>query len=529
MRWFFLALGVTALVYGRAVAFGFVIDDTVLLEGSQRLARPGLLGQALVHDLFWLADGEIRPSPYWRPVVTLSYYFDQWIGGGSPASFHATNLLLLAILAWVAGRTFTDPASRLLVMAVVLLHPLQTEVAVHVSARTDLFAALFGTLAVCSRSPWAIGWTLLALGSKEIAVVIPLLLWVVHRAQRRQTRTWQWHALIVLIWVGLREILVRSWNVAAEDQALPNLGSLWESSSRIWMYLGRLVVPIDSTVARSMPDITVVDGWIAWIGLVGLGWMLHRYAVWEPVEGASFDRSRALILVNRIPRIDGLGMFWILLPLIPVTVLTSDIRYGEGLMCWSVVGLARMLAALGLLRRVAWLAVLVGVWVSNSRVDDWSAEERLWRAAVTVHPNDPLAQIGLGKVILETNPTEAAELFGDAAEGMDPGRVRREAQAGRAASLLKLGREDEALDPLTEAAVIEDLESGWALRTLCVLKTTRTTDRQSAETLEPICDAALVHYPHDGELWNSAGVVAVRIGQLDTARRRFLKAVELVP
>ena len=57
-----LALAVVLLVYGAALGHGFVHDDVTLLAESARLDDLRQLPRALVHDVFWLADGRVRPT-----------------------------------------------------------------------------------------------------------------------------------------------------------------------------------------------------------------------------------------------------------------------------------------------------------------------------------------------------------------------------------------------------------------------------------------------------------------------------------
>ncbi len=65
-------------------------DDRLLVEGSRLLPEVGTLKQALLRDLFWLAEGKARVSPYWRPLVSASYYLDHAVGA-NPGPFTCTT------------------------------------------------------------------------------------------------------------------------------------------------------------------------------------------------------------------------------------------------------------------------------------------------------------------------------------------------------------------------------------------------------------------------------------------------------
>ena len=138
-----------------------------------------------------------------RPVVNLSFALDYAVDGLDPLPYHLTNLAIhvLAGLALfgVVRRTLLLPrlrdrfgqASTPLALAVALLwavHPLQTESVTYVVQRYESMMGLFYLLAVyglirCGSSTHPYGWgavtvaaTLLALGSKEVAVSLPIMI-----------------------------------------------------------------------------------------------------------------------------------------------------------------------------------------------------------------------------------------------------------------------------------------------------------------------------------------------------------------
>ena len=239
-------------MYGRALGYGFVHDDHALLEHSQRLADPSLLPEALRRDLFWLADGTVRPSPYWRPVVVLSYYVDRAVGGGAAWAFHLSNLLILSMFNYL---NIKDLAPRARGAALLLLsaHPMMSEVALNITARTDLLAALFAGLALRSAGLLAAFWVLLALGSKEVAVVIPLLaLGAAWLEGDRSSRRWLPHAGAVALWLVVRTWLVSGWGVAPEDAGRPTAESALGAGARVLGYLGRLLWPLHPVAARQL-------------------------------------------------------------------------------------------------------------------------------------------------------------------------------------------------------------------------------------------------------------------------------------
>ena len=138
-----------------------------------------------------------------RPVVIFSFALDYAVGGLKTPPYHLTNLAihLLAGLALfgVVHRTLLLPrfrdrfglASVPLALAVALLwalHPLQTESVTYITQRYESMMGLFFLLAIygiirCGDSTHPYCWgavtvaaTLLSLGSKEVAVSLPIMI-----------------------------------------------------------------------------------------------------------------------------------------------------------------------------------------------------------------------------------------------------------------------------------------------------------------------------------------------------------------
>ena len=191
-RWLSLASIAVALAallaYAGTLGFDFVWDDTLLIQRSHQLHYWKDLWAALTSH-FW-AEIQER-SHYYRPVVTASFFADLRIWGLNPLGFHLTNVLAhlatsLAVLALARRLTDSELASGAAGL-LFALHPLHTESVAFVSGRTDILAALGFVLAVLGyarwrdtgrRGPWvgSLAAFALALGAKEVAVTLPLVL-----------------------------------------------------------------------------------------------------------------------------------------------------------------------------------------------------------------------------------------------------------------------------------------------------------------------------------------------------------------
>ncbi len=523
-----LAAVVVSVVAGPALGLGFVHDDVVLLGAGSAAAQPETLPAALGHDLFWLAGGAVRPSPYWRPVVVATYYLEHALGGGSPWAFHLGNLVALATLAVVAARRARDRLGQLVILAVVLLHPLQAEAAANITARTDTLAALFGTLAVFQVGLPGALLTLLALGSKEVAVVVPLLALLRAREGGLSRSAWLPHALATAGWVAGRQVLVGSWGIAAEDLGGPTLAGVVGAGGRVAFYLGRLLWPVDPTPARVLPGVE---------GLAALaGWGLLLLLAGVVVVGARRARTAASAAPAESSASWRLGLATVVLPLLPVSgLLVGTVRYAEGFLVWPLVGAAWMLAALPRGRALVAVLMIPLAVPLRAQVMTWRDEGTLWATAALRYPDDPLVALKVSKSRLGAGDAAGAEdAIAVALRGSLPPRQHREACAVGARLRIERGDDSAALPLLAVAAQPDDPEATWALTARCVVEVAEGTANQGVSShggvpLVDVCADALRRSPDDADLHNAAGVLAARSGDLTTARLLFSRAVELSP
>ena len=157
---------------------------------------PGL-GRGFIKDDFaWIASNQVTSAgelaglftstaDFYRPVVRLSFAADWWLFGIEPLAYGLTNLAILAAgalalraLALALGM----PRGAALLAAGLWafnFHGVDMSL-LWISGRTSLLATLFALLAarsfVVGRPRAAAGWALLAMLSKEDAVLLPFVL-----------------------------------------------------------------------------------------------------------------------------------------------------------------------------------------------------------------------------------------------------------------------------------------------------------------------------------------------------------------
>ena len=197
-----MVLILTALVYANSLGNLFVWDDSWSIVDNGFIKSwknlPLLFNRAYLtsfQDFGFLGERDIGSGEIsYRPVATLSYFIDYSLWGLNPFGYHLTNLLLhlfnLVLLYFFAALLTKEKKTPLLAALLFGLHPLNSEAVAVISFREDLLAFLFfiaslicymkldafrgikkGTIYIAS-----LIFFLLALFSKEMALVLPLIL-----------------------------------------------------------------------------------------------------------------------------------------------------------------------------------------------------------------------------------------------------------------------------------------------------------------------------------------------------------------
>ncbi len=490
---------------------GFVHDDRTLLENSSKVGDWSTLPQALRSDLFWLSDS-VRPSPYWRPWISASYYLDHGVGGGSPQAFHVHNAILgvlLAFLVWsVAGRGRRGA----LASALLLLHPAFVEPLANITARTDLYVALLGLLAVFGPRRARLPAFGLALLCKETAVVIPALWVVQHLQQGRGLAEALRRCLpgfgVLVGWLALRGSLVGG---RAAGPPWEGWGGL---PGRLGVALLRMVAP--GPGPRPDVDLSQLPDLPAAVGVGVAAALSAGLAVWA-VRRRS---TPALVLLTA------------LMPLLVTTGLAGPgIRMADGLLAWPLAAMVLLVGFLPDRVAVLWLPLVAFLAVGHgARVAVWSSPETLWSAALQATPHDPRVQLKAGRVVLPHNARTALRLSSEVQQHPDP-RLRREGHELAARALLAVDRNPDEdrllLLHLRQAADPLDPEAGWACQARCVWDdgpTPAAVPRRRA-----VCEAAIAHGSATGDVWNALGILLAEAEDWPAVVHAFEQAVALDP
>jgi len=190
---------ISILLYLNTLPNTFVYDDAYVITENYFIKSLGNLPKLFTKDYLPLS-GELS----YRPVVTLTYFFDYAIWRQNPLGYHLTNVILHTInvfLFYLFIKSISRNSSlSILATLLFLSHPLLTETVNAVCYREDILVSIFFLLAfiyfIKIRIPFSgrgnltqqintrlvLYYTIscasycLALFSKEMAITLPILL-----------------------------------------------------------------------------------------------------------------------------------------------------------------------------------------------------------------------------------------------------------------------------------------------------------------------------------------------------------------
>ena len=561
LAWFAPAilLLAVALAYANGLRGPFVFDDIPSIVIDPELARvwPG-------------AERFLERS---RTITTLSFALNRARSGLDPLGYHLVNVVVHALagltLFGVVRRTLAlprfarrserdGPTLALIVAALWLLHPLQTESVTYVVQRAESLMGLFYLLTLyatirAATSARDAGWQALAvlacalgMGSKPVMVTAPLVILAYDRVFLAPS----WRALLRRR-AGLYLGLCLGWVVLAASGILATLATPGESAR--------------SSVGFDMPDVTPVRYLLTQPGV-----LLHylRLSLWPhplvidygwPMVASARAAVPALAVVAvllgaslvALARGAALGFvgawfFAILAPTSSVVPL-RDAAF-EHRMYLALAGPATLvvLAAHALVLRLSPRGVLLhggralGLTLAGcaalalglrtfARNRDYQDDVALWRSTIRYAPGSARAYNLLAGALVERGRHEEAIAVlreGLAATRFDAPtseqRVTHALTTNLASTLLIAGRAEEALE-VQRAALREDPDDVVLLRQLGVLAARVQRWNESLETFRK----ALEVDPRDARSHLELGRMQRARGDPASALRELREAREL--
>ena len=422
--WIAVALvGVAGLVYLPTLSYDFAWDDQMLITENRNLATSNPLH--LFGETFW-------PSPsgegYYRPLVTLSFWFERHVWGLNPTPFHLTNVLLnclaSALAALVLARLFRRQGDSWLVLMGGLafaLHPAHVESVAFVCGRTDLMMAVFLLAALLlvfryreKPQPGAgvgiVAAFVAALLCKEASVVFPALVLLCLLPSLRRRSTWCLVGSMLVAAIGyvvLRSLVIAGARAAWTDETTAQ--RILVVLNAIGRYAFLSVVPFSHRLLSAGTESFARPGWPTLVGLVslaGIGFLATRFRDQPLRFGGVWFALLVLPGSNILP----IGVTLLAERLLYLPVLGTIVVASAGLLCLprvKPVSIAMVVA-------VSVYAVLLG-WNTLQRMPVWKNNGRLYAQMVKEAPDSPQAHYNLATVLDQVgNDSGAIEEYGKA-------------------------------------------------------------------------------------------------------------------
>jgi tetratricopeptide (TPR) repeat protein len=508
---------------------GFVFDDHVLIERNADLKRADVWRNAFSRDYYATSD---RPgvSGYYRPIAVLFNAFDVQVSGPGARGAHLTNIVLHAAASlsvpW-ALMAFGIPAAAAWGTALVFAaHPVHAESVAFVSGRVDVLAALFVMLALAmGASKRSLAWfgvgaaTLLAFLSKEIAIVLPVLFFILWWPQRRAgiPKT----AVIAVAAAGLVTLLLRHHALGG---LLPATASATRPDGPAWLPVRTLLFAVESLFAPvrlvSMePDPSRLDAVRLGMGIAAAAAIWAAAFVFAEAHRAALRRcalaggAALLPVLNLLPQETQLSERFLYLPsvflLAPAGVLVVQ--------AWSAGRLPRWLGTVA-----CGLAIAALLWISQWRAVVWRTDLSLWQQAVREEPQRAAFWDRLGLTFTERSQWQQAERALRRAIDLDPNLFNGWHNLGVLFGATR--RPDEAASAYRRALELQPRSVSTHVNLGRVLAAMRVVDAAYAAFHN-----ALRIKPDHVEAQRLAGLTALRMGQREDAERHLRAAARLAP
>jgi protein O-mannosyl-transferase len=448
------------------IAFGLSLAGSFHFDDHALFSDPAITSAG-----GWLDVWSLRQT---RPLTWFSFWLSYQLSGANPMLWHALNLALHLGCVWLVYSTLRrviPENAAILAACVFAVHPLQAQAVNYVFARATLLMTLFCLLSFRSwlqGKPWhAVGWFVLGLLSKEECAAFPLFLALFDWARSRRGNARPVAAMLaVTLAAGARAVWATS--------AVAGTGSGFTAGIAPVDYFFTQGFQILRYVALLIwPHPLTVDPEVPLRGAVPglLAWALVIVAsalLYRRGEQFGFWVAAGVLL---------------LLPsssILPAADLAADRRmYLPMLGFGAALGIALSRAPRGV------LAVLL-VWTSLSVRQTllWRTEESLWTEAVLHAPGKIRPKIQLARVL----PPERGLVLIQQAKKIDPSNPLLASEEGRI--YLESNRPALALEAFGQALALE---------------------------------------PDSARAINNRAVALAALGQMETAKAEWLRALDKDP
>jgi len=416
---YYIIIVVGLLLYLGTVFFDFsyLDDQSLILENQPIINNLSNIGQIFTEDAFF-SDKNF----YYRPLLNLSLMLDAQVSGSYAYFYHLTNvfihILVASLLFALLKRLKVSEKRSLFLSLFFLVHPVLVQAVAWIPGRNDSLLAVFVLatflffLKFLEKSRprdyvWCLVFFLLAIFTKEVAIVIPVLLGFYYLFLNEKKISVQDKAMffwgtgaVIFLWYVMRSLAI--------DQEIGSLSqayiSILENSPALIVGFGKFFLPLNLAIMPVLRDVNIYYGLSAvvlfllivftkrlakkWIAF-GLIWfilfMLPAFVNPNPV-----DFYYLLLLEHRL-----------YLPFIGLILMLSSFKLPER-------GLARKILTEKISIYLGVLVFILFIILAAFHLPNFKNRIAFWEFAVQKSPTSPLANRNLGAIYYFAGRTEEA-------------------------------------------------------------------------------------------------------------------------
>lgn len=259
----FCIILLSTICYYTTVWTPFIWDDQHLILNNPQIQNINNLPSIFVSTI----STESSSHAFYRPIQMLTYMMDYIFWGSNSVGFHITNIVLHSLVAicllelvWILSlnrwAAFCAPL-------LFVTHPIHTEAVTYISGRADPLAATFmlmsiGTYIYAYKKNSTVRSTLnltisiiffvLALMSKEHALIVPFILIIYHVAYKSKIR---WRSLFPFFVLMIAYIVIRIMGIFIPALELNNptdaslMSRIPGAFVAVFSYIRLLIIPVN--------------------------------------------------------------------------------------------------------------------------------------------------------------------------------------------------------------------------------------------------------------------------------------------
>jgi tetratricopeptide (TPR) repeat protein len=462
--------------------------------------------------------------------------------GVNPGPHHLTSLLLhianTLLLFYAFSRMSGAVGRSAFAAGLFAAHPLHVQSVACIAERKDVLSTVFGLMAICAYAAYVeqprfkryaavVAFFALGLMEKPMLVTLPFILllldfWPLHRTAARDWDAWlrlvreKIPLFVVAALSGAVTVIAQQRGQAvASLGALPIASRMANAAIAYVDYIGQMLWPTRLAIFYPYSEVVV-------------SWMAAALAL----TAASILAARAAVRRPYLP----VGWFWDLGTLIPVIGLVQVGGQGMadrytyvpsiGLFIVGAWGLAELAAKFAVHPRGLAVsgAVVLGVCAfrANREVLNWRDGVAVWRHALDVTSNNPVAEWNLGWLLAGQGEDEQAVGHFAEAQRLAPEESGIHRDFGFV--LATMGKLDDAVAQYSEALRIAPESADLHFGLAAVLAQKGSTD----EAVRHYREALKIRPGHMESLMNLS-VALANMGKFEEALPYFAEIAQITP